>query len=265
MASSKNSSESSKRESSLVIETAWRLVVLRTELSELLTSLPHTVADVIDRHVVLELESLDRVYPNAYQPRLQTPKAVFRFLRQFHGQGAISSRQMKARTERFLKDIDACVTRHGIPVVTFEKAQRKEELAAEYVAGHDGTDAILFVGKAQETVRTFRAEGRRNARGETYPWIVESTAMVNQSSFYGFDEDFGPFFVKYSSYFPYGAKLCFNGHAYLKRQLAKEGIAYEELAKGILSCENPRRMQQLADRLSPARIARFWKKWQRHR
>jgi len=263
MASSKNSSESSQRESSLVIETAWRLVVLRTELSELLMSVPRTVADVIDQHVVLELESLDRVYLNAYQPQLQTPKAVFRFLRQFHGQGAISSRQMKARTERFLKDINRYVTRHGIPVVTFEKGQRKEDLAAEYVADHDGADAILFVGKAQEKVRTFRTEGRRNARGETYPWIVESTAMVNQYYFYGFDEDFGPFFMKYSSYFPYGAKLCFNGHEYLKRQLAKEGIAYEELANGILSCENPRRMQQLADRLSPARIARFWKKWQR--
>jgi len=263
MASSKNSSESSQRESSLVIETAWRLVVLRTELSELLMSVPRTVADVIDQHVVLELESLDRVYLNAYQPQLQTPKAVFRFLRQFHGQGAISSRQMKARTERFLKDINRYVTRHGIPVVTFEKGQRKEDLAAEYVADHDGADAILFVGKAQEKVRTFRTEGRRNARGETYPWIVESTAMVNQYYFYGFDEDFGPFFMKCSSYFPYGAKLCFNGHEYLKRQLAKEGIAYEELANGILSCENPRRMQQLADRLSPARIARFWKKWQR--
>jgi len=263
MASSKNSSESSQRESSLVIETAWRLVVLRTELSELLMSVPRTVADVIDQHVVLELESLDRVYLNAYQPQLQTPKAVFRFLRQFHGQGAISSRQMKARTERFLKDINRYVTRHGIPVVTFEKGQRKEDLAAEYVADDDGADAILFVGKAQEKVRTFRTEGRRNARGETYPWIVESTAMVNQYYFYGFDEDFGPFFMKCSSYFPYGAKLCFNGHEYLKRQLAKEGIAYEELANGILSCENPRRMQQLADRLSPARIARFWKKWQR--
>ena len=83
MASGKNSSESSKRESSLVIETALRLVVLRTKLSELLMSLPRTVADVIHQHVTLELESLDRVYLNAYQPQLQTPKAVFRFLRQF--------------------------------------------------------------------------------------------------------------------------------------------------------------------------------------
>ena len=31
------------------------------------------VADVIRHHVTLELESLDRVYLNVYQPELQTP------------------------------------------------------------------------------------------------------------------------------------------------------------------------------------------------
>ena len=45
--------------------------------------------------------------------------------------------------------------------------------------------------------------------------------MVNHYYFYCVDEDFGPFFLKFCSYFPYNAKLCINGHEYLKRQLAK--------------------------------------------
>jgi hypothetical protein len=32
--------------------------------------------------------------------------------------------------------------------------------------------------------------------------------MVNQFYFYGFDDDFGPFFVKFCTYFPFGAKVC---------------------------------------------------------
>lgn len=226
-------------------------------------SLPRTVADVIDRHVTLELESLDRVYLNVYQPQLQTPQAMFWFLRRFHGEGAVSSRKMAEITGRFIKDIADYAETHGVPVIAFEKNQRKEDVAAEYLRRSDGGEGILFIGKAQEKVRTFRTQGRRNSRGETYPWIVESTAMVNQYYFYGFDDDFGPFFLKYSSYVPYGAKLCFNGHEYLKRQLAKEGIGYEELANGILCCDDPKRMQQLADRLSPRRIERFLRKWQR--
>lgn len=225
-------------------------------------SLPRTVSEVIDQHVTLELESLDRVYLNVYQPKLQTPKAVFRFLREHHGQGAVSSRRMKVISERFVKAIEDYVAKHGIPLIVFEKNQRKEDLAAEYDHRFSKRESVLFVGKAQEKVRTFRTEGRRNARGETFPWIVESTAMVNQYYFYAVDEDFGPFFLKYSSYFPYGAKLCFNGHEYLKRQLAKEKIGYEELANGILRCDNPQRMQQLANALTPFRIERFLRKWQ---
>ena len=55
-------------------------------------------------------------------------------------------------------------------------------------------------------------ERRRCKRtGATYPWIVQSTGMVNHYYFYGADEDFGPFFLKFCSYFPYNAKLCING------------------------------------------------------
>ena len=68
-------------------------------------SLPRTVADVIDSHVTLELESLDRVYLNVYQPKLQTPRAVFHLLRDHYGEGAVSSHKMKAITEQFLRSM----------------------------------------------------------------------------------------------------------------------------------------------------------------
>ena len=96
------------------------------------------------------------------------------------------------------------------------------------------------MGKAQEKTPVFRTEKRRNPQtGQTYPWIVRSTAMVNHYYFYCVDRDFGPFFLKFCSYFPYNAKLCLNGHEYLKRQLAKQGIAFEALDNGILSCDEP--------------------------
>jgi len=245
-----------------VHETAVRLVVRWTQHPEPIMSLPRTVAEVISEHVTLELECVDRMYLNVYQPKLQTPKQVFCFLREHYGQGALSSRRMREITERFLRGIDDYAHGHAIPVLPFEKGVRKEDVAAKYLAKFSGDEGVFLIGKAQEKVRTFRTEGRCNARGETYPWIVESTAMVNQYYFYGVDEDFGLFFLKYSSYFPYGAKLCFNGHEYLKRQLAKEGIGFEDLGNGILCCDDPKRMQQLANSLTPWRIERFLHKWQ---
>ena len=49
--------------------------------------------------------------------------------------------------------------------------------------------------------RTIR---KRFGEGEgTIPWIDYTTAMVNFYYFYCVDEDFGPFFLKFCSYFPY--------------------------------------------------------------
>jgi hypothetical protein len=121
---------------------------------------------------------------------------------------------------------------------------------------------VVFVGRAQEKTSVFRTEKRTNpTTGKKYPWIVRSTAMVNHYYFYCVDEDFGPFFVKFCSYFPYNAKLCLNGHEYVKRQLAKEGIAYEALDNGILSCANPQWLQQICDGLSAEKIDALLRKW----
>jgi hypothetical protein len=225
-------------------------------------SLPRTVADVLREHVTLELECIDRLYLNVYQPNLQTERKVYGFLRQQHGAGAVSARHFQAMTKAFVENIEAFSKREGIPLITFERHTRKEELAAEYRASFPGSEGILFIGKSQEKVRTFRTVGRRDpTTGASYPWLVPATAMVNQYYFYGIDDDFGPFFLKFSSYFPYTARLCINGHEYAKRQLAKEGIPYEALDNGVYRCANPERLQAIADGLNGEKIDALLRKW----
>jgi hypothetical protein len=225
-------------------------------------SLPRTVADVLREHVTLELECIDRLYLNVYQPKLQIERKVYGYLRARHGAGAVSARHFQRMTEAFVHSIEAFAKRAKVALFTFDKHTRKEELAAEYRAKFAGTEGILFIGKAQEKVKTFRTQGRRDPHtGASYPWLVKSTAMVNQYYFYGIDDDFGPFFLKFSSYFPYGGRLCLNGHEYVKRQLAKEGIAFEALDNGILRCADPQRMQEIANGLSVEKIDALLRKW----
>ena len=85
--------------------------------------------------------------------------------------------------------------------------------------------------------------------------------MVNHYYFYVVDDDFGPLFLKFCSYFPYNAKLCINGHEYLKRQLTKRGIEFEPLDNGILRCADPAATQRLADGLTAARVDALLRKW----
>ena len=110
----------------------------------------------------------------------------------------------------------------------------------------------------------FRTERRRNEEtGVTYPWLVRSTAMVNHFYVYCVDRDFGPFFLKFCTYFPYNAKLCLNGHEYVKQQLAQRGIGYEALDNGVCRAMIPRRVQAICDGLSAEKIDALLRKWLR--
>jgi len=225
-------------------------------------TLPRTVADVISRHVTLEVESIDRMYLNVYQPRLQTAAGVAAFFRSHRGHLFASSALMDPISKGFIAQIETFAAANKAPLISFTKGQRKDDVAKEYLAKFPDKEGVLFVGKAQEKAPVFRTEKRRNpTTGQPYPWIVKSTAMVNQYYFYCVDEDFGPFFVKFCSYFPYNAKLCINGHEYVKRQLAKEKIAFEALDNGVLSCANPKRLQELCDGLSAEKIDALLRKW----
>jgi hypothetical protein len=225
-------------------------------------TLPRSVADVLSQHVTLEVEGIDRMYLNVYQPRLQTERGVASFFRFHRGETFASSALMAPMSTAFITAVENLVEREQIPMVTFTKGQRKDDVAKEYHARFHGKEGIVLVGKAQEKTPVFRTEKRRNPdTGQPYPWIVRSTAMVNHIYFYGLDEDFGPFFLKFCTYFPYTAKLCINGHEYVKRQLAKEEIAFEALDNGVLTCTNPRRLQQLCDGLSAAKIDKLLRKW----
>ena len=225
-------------------------------------SLPRTVADVLGEHVTLEVEGIDRMYLNVYVPQLQRELGLVGFLRNHRGHLFASSALLAPISDAFVKAIETFVKANAIPLLTFAKGQRKDDVAAEHRARFTQPEGVLFVGKAQEKTPVFRTEKRRNPdTGQTYPWIVRSTAMVNHFYFYGLDEDFGPFFLKFCTYFPYNAKLCINGHEYVKRQLAKEGIAFEALDNGILSCADPRRLQRLCDGLSATKIDALLRKW----
>lgn len=225
-------------------------------------SVPQSVATILREHVTLEVECLDRLYLNVYVPTLQRVPGVLGFFRDHRGQPIASSALMAPISAAFVAAIKAFAERENVPLVDFTRGQRKDDIAKEYLARFTGSEGILFIGRAQEKTSVFRTEKRHNkTTGRPYAWIVKSTAIVNQFYVYAVDADFGPFFLKFSSYFPYTGRLCINGHEWAKRQLARDGIAYEPLDNGFRSCADPARLQAICDALGPARIEALLRKW----
>ena len=163
-----------------------------------------------------------------------------RFFRSHRGQPFASSALMDPMTKSFVAATERFAKQQQIPVVQFRKGQRKDDVMAEHLARFDQAEGVVFSAKRKRRLRSSAPRsGAIRETGQSYPWIVRSTAMVNHYYWYCLDRDFGPFFLKFCSYFPYTAKLCLNGHEYAKCQLRQEGIAFKALDNGFASCAKP--------------------------
>jgi hypothetical protein len=229
---------------------------------ELGMTVARSVADVLSEHVAFEVESIDRMYLNVYVPQLQHVGGVVWFFRGHRGATFASSALMDPISRQFVAAVHRFARDRQLPWVDFAKGERKDDVARRLLAGYTRADGVLFVGRAQEKTATYRTERRRNPdTGIAYPWIVRGTAMVNHFYFYCVDDDFGPFFLKFSSYFPYTAKLCINGNEWAKRQAAKAGLNFTPLDNGFAAVDDPAALQAICDRLGPADIDALLCKW----
>jgi hypothetical protein len=225
-------------------------------------TLPRSAADVLAGHVLFELEAIDRMYLNLYQPRLQHGAGVAAFFVGHRGHRFASSALMAPMTAAFTADIDHFVAARGLDLVRFGKGQRKDDLTREYLRQAERDDRglvpaqVLYAGVAQEKQKVFRTSKRRNpVTGATYPWLVPSTGVVNQYYFYCVDEEFGPVCVKFSGYFPYTGRLILNGNEYAQRQAAKAGIGFVPLDNAFAAVDDVAAVQAICDDLDEDKIA----------
>lgn len=228
-------------------------------------SLARSVAEILAEHVSFEVECIDRMYCNVYVPQLQYPAGLASYVHKQLGLPIASTAPLAPMTDRFAKAVHAFARAHQVPWVDFVKGQRKddvmhEQLAAFQAAG--GTEGVVFIGRAQEKTAVFRTEKRRNTQtGRSYPWIVRSTGIINHYYFYCFDDDFGPFFVKFCGYFPYTAKLCINGHHWAQRQAAKAGVGFVAMDNAFAAVDDIATLQQICHDFDASHIEALLAKW----
>jgi hypothetical protein len=219
------------------------------------------VGELLDDHVVLDLECLDRVYLNAYVPNLQVSGQVVMFMRDHLGCPIPSPAIMTKMGERFRAAVTAYAQSADIPVIRFKADDRQIDVVRPYWQ-RATAPGVVAIGVAQEYQRVFTAY-QKPARDPAVKLFSFDKAdrRVTVFYFYVLDAEFGPGFVKLCSWFPYPAKVWLNGHEWAKRQAAKAGIGFTELANGFAACDHPGRLQRICDRLGPAHIQAFFERW----
>ena len=159
-------------------------------------TLPRTVAEVLTDHVVFEVECIDRMYCNVYVPQLQHTGGLLGYVQRQLGLPIASTAPLGKITDAFAAAMRRFACDQHIPWVQFAKGQRKDDVMHQYLAGFTAEEGVLFIGRAQEKTSLFRTERRRDAHGESYPWIVKTTGVVNQFYVYAVDADFGLFVIE---------------------------------------------------------------------
>jgi hypothetical protein len=222
-----------------------------------------TVNDVLDGHVVLDIECLDRIYLNAYVPILQTSAQVVAFLSGHLGFPFASPALFRQMGDRFRKAVASFAGANGIPWVSFGKDEAKLEVMAPHLArqASTGRSGVAAIGVAQEFQRVWTAYEGKTSTGTPRWSFVKADRRVTCYYFYLWDQDFGPAFVKVCAYFPYPAKIWINGHEWVKRQAERAGLGFTALSNGFAACQDPAALQAICDRLGPGTINVFAQRW----
>jgi len=163
-----------------------------------------TVNDVLDGHVALDIECLDRIYLNAYVPILQTSAQVVAFLSGHLGfpcPSPVLFRQLEERSRRAVASFAAA---NAIPWVRFGKGEAKLEVMAPHLArqASTGRSGVAAIGVAQEFQRVWTASEGKTSTGTPRWSFYKADRRVTCYYFYLWDQDCGPAFVKVCAWFP---------------------------------------------------------------
>jgi len=220
-----------------------------------------TIPEILQGHVTLEVESVDRLYLNGYVPSLSTPGGLTTFIREHLDKPIPSPAVLGQVTRRFRDQVELFAVENEIPLIHFERGERKDDRANQIRRQRAVRGEVVFIGVAQEKAKTYSGRKVPEKGPNWFDYTRDKTVCVNHYYFYVDDEDFGPAFVKVCSYAPWALKVCLNGHEWAKRQLDKQGVAYTALDNGFLEYTDASALQKICDSLGQQQVEAFLARW----
>lgn len=163
------------------------------------------VNDLLQGHVTLDLECLDRIYLNAYVPNLQVGGQVVTFLTTHLGYPIPSPALFNRIGTRFREAMTSFAKDNGIPLVRFRKDDRKADVMRPYLE-QATKPGVVAIGVAQEHQSVITGYEQKGRTGASRFGFQKQDRRVSVYYAYLWDDDFGPAFIKLCTYFPYPAK-----------------------------------------------------------
>ena len=172
------------------------------------------INDVLEGHVALEVDCVDRLYLNAYVAKLQVAGQVARFLHDHLGNMLPSPALFEPIGNRFRREVHRFAERRDVPILRLKKPDRtrwddrKLDHVQPYLvaAEANGRFGVVAIVSAQEFQWVFSG---RDSRGRGFSFFKEQR-RVGVYYFYVMDPDFGAGFIKICTYFPVRHEAPYN-------------------------------------------------------
>src|SRR5260370_25140192 len=116
------------------------------------------IPDLLDGHITLEVECLDRLYLNGYIGKLATGPGLSMFMRFQLGKPVPSPVVLGQVSENFRTAVKKLAEREDIPVYQFKHEERKDYIANAFRKQRQIRDGIVFIGVAQEKAQAFNGK-----------------------------------------------------------------------------------------------------------
>jgi hypothetical protein len=131
------------------------------------------INEVLERHVALQLECVDRLYLNAYVPRLQVGGQVKVFFTRHRGQPIASPALMAQNGNRFVREVKAFAAASAVPVLRLAKPDRSrwDDRKLDHVRPHleraerEGRFGVVAIVASQEFQWVFGGRNRAEKPG----------------------------------------------------------------------------------------------------
>jgi hypothetical protein len=145
-----------------------------------------TINDVLDGHVGLDVECMDRIYLNGYVPNLQVGGQVASFLTAHLGYEIPSPAILEKIGTGFRRAVDRFAADNHIPVVRFGRDDRKIDRMRPYLARQaaTGRSGVAAIGVAQEFAPVFLAT--KHCGRTTGVWFSFTKASRRVTCYYFF-------------------------------------------------------------------------------
>ena len=201
-------------------------------------------------------ECVDRIVLNAYFQFGQRPAGFRVWWRSLRGSDEdLDNAHLMRLAGRFARRLRAHALAHQIPVIDCKAAERKYEIANQYLPSDPNFVGVfvILVGRAPAPIWDVQ-----RSKGGKIVQIERKTGFVNHYYFHLLDPDWGHVTIRMSGHPPFGAQVILNGHEYVACQARKAGLDFEKEDNCFTNVANAAHLAQLADTLrSPNAIGQL--------